>query len=152
MEVELMELAEPRYVDGAEMRVAGLSGEYTREQTAEIPGQWEQFNGQLERSGLAYDSTLAVVYPLARMRYVSGIEVAPEAALPEGWVEVTVPAQRYAVFAETGGVPSIRRAWVTIFMDWLPKSGTKLTDGPMLERYPGNWMESGDFEIWIPVD
>jgi len=151
MDAELVELAEPRYVDGGEMRVAGLSGEYTREQTSEIPKQWDKFNAELFAAGLADDWTYGVVYPLATMRYVTGVVVAQDAVVPEGWVEVAVPAQRYAVFAATGGIAMIRRVWVTIFTEWLPKSGMKPTDGPMLERYPEDWASSGDFEIWIPV-
>ena len=150
-DMELMTLADPRIVDGRMMRVAGLSEEYTRERTGEIPRQWQRFNQQLLQAGLANDRTYGVVYSLAVMRYVTGVEIAPEAALPEGWIEVTVPAQRYVVFAETGGVTMIPRAWVTIFMEWLPKSGVKMTDGPMFERYPEDWVTSGDFEIWVPV-
>jgi len=152
--METATLAEPGYVDGPAMRVVGLSGEYTREQTGEIPRQWEQFNGELYRAGLpgrVDDWTLGVVYPTAPMRYVTGVEIDAAADTPAGWVEVTVPAQRYAVFRETGGVAAIRRVWMTIFSDWLPKSGVKVGEGPMVERYPEDWVTTGDFEIWIPV-
>jgi AraC family transcriptional regulator len=150
--MDQMELPAPRYVDCGARHVAGLTGSYTREQTGEIPKQWEQFNGELYRSGLPYVYTLGVVYPLATMQYVSGVEIEPDAARPEGWVEVTVPPQRYAVFAGAGGIPTIRRFFAAIFMDWLPKSGRKVAEGPMIERYPESWVTSGDFEIWIPVD
>ncbi len=146
-----VELAEPKYVDGRAMRVVGLSGEYTRDTTGQIPKQWEQFNAQLFAAGLADDWTLGVVYPTALMRYITGVELAPGAQVPGGWIEVTVPAQRYVVFAETGGIAAIRRVWAAIFTEWLPKSGVKPSDGPMIERYPEDWMTSGDFEIWIPV-
>ncbi len=149
--MDQVELPQPRFVDGGAMRVAGLTGSYTREQTGDIPKQWDRFNGELDRSGLPYDDTLGVVYPLATMQYVSGVEIQPDAALPEGWVEVTVPPQRYAVFAGAGGIPTIRQFFAAIFMEWLPKSGKKVADGPMIERYPHTWVTSGDFEIWIPV-
>ena len=143
---------QPRLVEMPALRIAGLSGEYTRKTTAEIPKQWDEFNAQLAASEYhAAGSTYGVVYPLARMRYVSGIELADGAAAPEAWVEVTVPAQRYAVFAETGGVEAIRAAWQAIFAEWLPKSGLELTSGAMLERYPEDWLVSGDFEIWLPL-
>jgi len=154
MDVELVELGAPRIVEGQAMRVVGLSGDYTREQTGEIPKQWERFNAELGRgqvAGQVGEWTYGVVFPIAVMRYVSGVEITGDAEVPAGWVEVTVPAQRYAVFSETGGVAMIRRVWVTIFSDWLPKSEMKVADGPMLERYPDDWFQSGDFEIWIPV-
>ena len=154
MDAEPLKLSEPKFVEGSAMRVAGHRGEYTREQTGEIPRQWDAFNAALYRAeglGVIDDSTLGVVYPLTPMRYVTGVAIRPEAAVPEGWIAVTVPAQRYAVFAETGGVPAIRRALVMIFSEWLPKSGRRPADGPMLERYPADWVTSGNFEIWIPM-
>jgi AraC family transcriptional regulator len=144
---------QPRLVEMPALRIAGLSGEYTRETTSEIPGQWDRFNAQLAQSTEYRDATYTygVVYPLARMRYVCGIELTGDAAVPEPWVEVTVPAQRYAVFAETGGIEAIRVAWTAIFAEWLPKSGMELASGAMIERYPENWIDSGDFEIWLPL-
>jgi AraC family transcriptional regulator len=147
-----IQLAEPTFMDGPAMRVVGLSGEYTRETTDQIPKQWDQFNAQLFAAGLADNWTLGVVYPTAKMRYVSGVEIAADAEPAPEWIEVTVPAQRYAVFAETGGIAMMRRTFVAIFSDWLPKSGVKPTDGPMIERYPEDWSKTGNFEIWIPVD
>jgi AraC family transcriptional regulator len=146
-----VELAPPKYIDAPAMRVAGLSGEYTRATTDQIPKQWEKFNAQLFAAGLADDWTLGVVYPTALMRYITGVEIAADAPVPEGWIVVTVPAQRYAIFAETGGIPAIRRAFAAIFTEWLPRSGMKPSDGPMIERYPEDWMTSGNFEIWIPL-
>ena len=144
---------QPRVVEMPSLRIAGLSGEYTRETTHLIPQQWEDFNAQLARSQeyRAAASTFGVIYPLASMRYVSGIELQPGAPVPEPWIEVTVPPQRYAVFAETGGVEAIRAAWQAIFSEWLPESGLELASRAMLERYPGDWLASGDFEIWMPV-
>ncbi len=144
---------QPRFVQRHALRVVGLAEEYTLQTTYLIPLLWDRFNAQLAASEdhRAAAETFGVVYPLASMRYVCGIELAPEAAVPEPWIEVTVPAQRYAVFAETGGMGAIRGAWMAIFGEWLPKSGLETASGPMLERYPGNWLASGDFEIWIPL-
>lgn len=143
---------QPRIVEMPALRIVGISGEYSRETTTDIPKQWDEFNTQLAASEYhAAASTYGVIYPLASMRYVCGIEMPAGANIPEPWVEVTVPAQRYAVFAETGGIEAIRAAWQQIFSNWLPKSGLELTSGAMLERYPENWLASGDFEIWLPL-
>ena len=152
--MENIELAEPRYVDGPAMYVAGLSDEYTKEQTAEIPKQWERFIPELfgKLRADAYGVTWGVVYASTPMRYVTGVEIECGVALPEGWVRVEIPEQKYAVFAGSGGVPMIQRMWGAIWSDWLPKSGRKLAEGPMLERYPPNWVESRTFEIWVPVE
>jgi AraC family transcriptional regulator len=151
MDVELVELGEPRFVELATMRIAGLAADYTRETTGEIPKQWDRFNAELFAAGLAENVTYGVVYPLETMRYITGVEVNGE-DFPASWMEVTVTGQRYAVFAETGGIPMMRRAWVTIFQHWLPKSGWKKAEGPMLEKYQADWSTTGDFEIWIPLE
>ena len=152
-EVELLELAEPRYADVPEMHVAGLSEEYTRERMGDIPKQWERFNAELAQSQLpSRVASFGIIYPEATMRYLTVVEAAPGATLPVGWISATIPAQRYAIFASTGGSAMIRRVWVTIWTEWLPKSATKLAQGqPMLEWYPEDWIRSGDFEIWLPV-
>ena len=145
-------MVEPRVVDGAQMRLAGLEGNYTREQTTGIPGQWERFNAVLDGTpGRADEYTYGVVYPTAVMRYLTTIALLDGAALPEGWVEAEIPAWRYAVFAESGGVAGIRQTWQEIFSQWLPQSGMKVAGEPMLERYDDGWMTTGEFEIWIPV-
>lgn len=143
----------PRVVEGGAMRVAGTSAEYTRETTGEIIGQWMRFNAELPSLEVVRlpEETYGVIYPLAKMRYVCAVERVGDWPLPAGWVEVEVPAQRYAVFADTGGVARIRELWPAIYGEWLPGSGMETTDGPMLEKYPGDWVTSGDFEIWVPV-
>jgi AraC family transcriptional regulator len=152
--VELVTLPEPRLVDSPELNLAGLSVDYTRERMGEIPQQWERFNTELDQSGLpARVASYGVVYPMATMRYITGVEIEPGAKLPEGWISATLPTQRYAVFAATGGIPMIRRVWVTIWTDWLPKSTIKLAQSkPMLEWYPEDWIRSGDFEIRVPIE
>ena len=147
-------LAKPRFVDAGPMRVCGLSGEFTRAMVGEIPALWTRFNEQLaavKPDGRVGDQTYGVVYPLAVMRYVCGAQMEDGAAGPEGWVEVTVPAAQYAVFSGTGGILAIRQFWIAIFSEWLPNSGVQQADGPMVECYPGDWIDSGNFEIWIPV-
>jgi AraC family transcriptional regulator len=153
-DVELVTLPEPRMEDVAEMHVAGLSMDYTREQTGEIPKQWDRFNAELEQSELpSRVASYGVVYPMTTMRYMTVVESDPGAKLPAGWIHATIPAQRYAIFATTGGISMIRSVWVTIWTDWLPKSGIKLAQGkPMLEWYPEDWIRSGDFEIWLPIE
>ena len=147
-----MALREPKFVDGGRMRVAGFEGFYTREQTAEIPAQWERFNAVLETAdGRADEWTYGVTYPLPVMRYLTAIALEEGAPLPADWVEEEVPARRYAVFAEGGGVEGIRKTWMAIFAEWLPGSGMKVAGEPMLERYDDEWMRTGEFEIWIPV-
>ena len=111
------------------LRIAGLSGEYTRETTRTTSSkQWDEFNAQLAASAeyRAVDATYGVVYPLATMRYVSGIELAGGAdGARKAWVEVTVPAQRVCGVRGDGGIEAIRAAWPAIF--WGMAAGSRAT-------------------------
>ena len=148
----LAELGEPRVVDGAALLIAGISGEYTQQTTSEIPMQWDAINEVLDRLGAFPVATYGVVYRASPMRYVCGLEASKLAALPEGWVEVEVPAQRYAVFGRDGGVEAIRSMWTGLWMNWVPANPGKLSDGPMVEFYAEQFgMGNDHFEIWLPL-
>jgi AraC family transcriptional regulator len=150
-----MKLKEPKIVSGETLHFAGIDGHYTRERTGDIPALWDRFNPMLYASALKpadWEVTYGVIYPGEPMRYLCGIGVDGQTPLPEAWVQVEIPPQRYAIFAETGGVAAIRAVWPLIYSEWLPRSGYKTTGGPMLERYDAGWNKAGDFEIWIPVE
>ena len=63
-------------------------------------------------------------------------------------------ARHYAVFMHRGHVADIRRAWHTIWSQWMPESGREAADAPQFERY-GEAFDPlsglGGVEIWIPL-
>ncbi len=149
------DLREPVFEERPAMRLAGLSGDFAREQMDQIPALWQRFNAELlslPSGAWVGEATYGVVYPTPIMRYVCAVGLTQAATLPHGWVEENIPARHYAIFAETGGVAAIRRVWPAIFNHWLPHSGRKLAPGALLESYPPSWPQSGDFEIWIPLE
>jgi predicted transcriptional regulator YdeE len=148
----LAELGEPRIIDGAPLRLAGIVGEYTQETMSEIPKQWDGLNIELDRRGILPVATYGVVYRTQPLRYVCGLVGFQLAVLPEGWIRVEVPAQRYAVFARGGGVEAIRSMWTGLWMNWVPANPGKLSDGPMVEFYAERFgMGNDHFEIWLPL-
>ena len=77
-----------------------------------------------------------------------------QAAVPPGLVEMTVPAQTWAVFDAVGRLPgSIQSATQKIYSEWFPASNFEHADGPELEVYPPGDMDSDSYrcEVWIPV-
>jgi AraC family transcriptional regulator len=148
----LAELGEPQILDLPTLLVAGTSGEYTQQTTSEIPKQWDAINETLDKLERFPVATYGVVYRDSPMRYVSGLESSKLAKMPEGWEEVKVPAQRYAIFGRDGGVEAIRSMWTGIWMNWIPANAGKLDDGPMVEFYPERFGMGHDrFEIWLPL-
>jgi AraC family transcriptional regulator len=151
-------LAEPRFEQGKEMLLAGLSESYTPESRARIPAQWERFApsignvpGQVGHicygvcsnvSGSAFD-------------YLSGVEVASDKQLPAGFKTVRLPARQYAVFAHDDHVSAIDRTLDKIWKEWVPQSGLKIASAPCFERYTEEFNPQtgkGGMEIWIPLE
>ncbi len=88
------------------------------------------------------------------MRYYSGVSLEDCAEVPPEWETVEVPAQHYVVFNRLGGgAPAVRSLWMGIWARWMPGSGRKPTQGPMVEYYSPQFTADGggEFEARIPV-
>jgi AraC family transcriptional regulator len=80
--------------------------------------------------------------------------VADFASSPKEFARLRVAEQRYAVFSHHDHVSTVRGTFMAIFNDWLPKSGYRMADAPLFERYDERFdprTGTGGFEIWIPL-
>jgi AraC family transcriptional regulator len=154
-------LEQPRFEDGEPMLLAGLRDHYTRETMKEIPALWQRFGPYLgEIPGQVGDVAYGVCFPSADgFDYMAGVEVNRSSELPDGFSEVTMPTQRYAVFAHQGHVSKLPETCRAIEQEWLPKSqyafalGTAGTPG-FFERYGESFdprLGMGDIEVWVPI-
>lgn len=156
MEPELtIELKSPRIVDLPELRLVGLSRRYDQPSSAQIPDQWVQFSA-LGLIG-ADDTTYGVCYNgdgEGNMDYLCGVEVADFGASPARLDRLTIPPQRYAVFAHAGHISEIRDVWSAVWNQGLADAGLAAVEGPDFERYGAEFdpaTGAGGFEIWVPV-
>lgn len=154
-------LESPRFVDEQSRIIAGLRGHYTRETMKDIPSLWERFVPYLGKipgqvGGVAY----GVCFPSSDgFDYLSGVEVLSGSGLPEGFSVVTMPVQRYAVFAHRGHVSKLHETCDSIEREWLPKSQYAFAHGMpgapgFFERYGEKFdphAGSGDVEVWVPI-
>ncbi len=132
----------------------------------EIANFWTRMSGteavrKLQRSipagsriGLA--GVCADMEPLSQtFTYLIAIETpADRSGLPDGCVDVTVAAARWAIFEAIGAVPwGIQKTFAEIYGAWFVSSGYEHADGPELEVYPPGDVTSDDYrcEVWIPV-
>lgn len=87
--------------------------------------------------------------------FFCGVPVAGRAAIPPGFVRLTLPAQLYAVFTHRGHVMDLPRTMAAIWCDWLPQSGHARAVGPeMLAVYDHRFdphTHSGEIDILVPV-
>jgi AraC family transcriptional regulator len=154
-------LEAPRFEEGKPMLLAGLRSYYTMSTMGEIPGLWQRFVayfGKVPRQvgRVAY----GVCFPLAEgFDYMAGVEVESSKDLPEELTVVTMPAERYAVFAHRGHVSQLQETCRAIEHEWLPKSRYSLGLGTpgapgFFERYGESFDPTvgvGDVEVWVPI-
>jgi AraC family transcriptional regulator len=156
---------EPRFEERGAFRLAGFSRVLTFDQVGEIPQLWQKFDGKwgaipgqvgLEGYGVCY------VPPDGNpgcFGYLAAVEVAADAEIPEGMVEMTIPAHRYAVVPHTGHVSQFGDTIRALTEEWLPQSGhTAPTPGPgdalFFERYAADFNPEtgqGGMEAWQPI-
>ena len=157
-ETLLTALPEPRIMDGAPRRIAGLSERYTFATNHGIPALWQRFTPHIgNMPGQRGDTTYGVVADFEEdcsFGYLAGVEVSPTAELDEGMAYIDVPAQRYAVFAHHGHISTMRRTAYSIWAQYFPTSPHVPTGGPSFERYGAEhdaFSGNGLVEVWVPI-
>jgi AraC family transcriptional regulator len=151
-------IAPPRFVNSKALLLVGMSARYSCESSAGVPSQWQRFlphfgnvPGQLDRKayGVKYNFD-----DLDNFDYLCGVEVADFTRVPQGWTNLRVPEQRYAVFTHSGHVSTIRRTWKAVWNAWLPTSGHDVSDAPHFELYDETFNSQtgmGGLELWVPI-
>ncbi len=154
---------EPKIVDRSETPVIGLEQAYDQNSKASIPDIWRRLTERIDeipgrKPNLAY----GIIEPHdpreGRFLYFAAVAVDSLAAVPEGMVGKTLPAQRYAVFThklQSSDIaadiePTLQYIWGT----WLPQSGYDRTGAPDFELYDERFDPvtlSGEIDFFIPI-
>ena len=150
----------PRFENGGEMLIAGLSGRFGPESRDQIPALWMRWGpkyfgrtpGQVDRKtyGVCWNTD-----GKGRLDYLAGVEVKSLEGLPAELTQMTIEPRRYAVFAHEGHISEIMRTWMGVFDEWLPKSGRAIAAAPSFECYDGQFdpaVAVGHVEIWVPIE
>jgi AraC family transcriptional regulator len=162
-------LEPPRFVEGRRLLITGLRGRFTPATLRDIPILWEQWLPNAERvpnrAGRTDFGVSLAATPdgsgdgqEGAFDYVCGVEVSDFGGLPPGWAQITIPAQRCAVFEHRGHVTELCRTVRTIFREWLPSSGCAWRADPggvlVFERYREDFDPKqgvGGMEVWLPM-
>jgi AraC family transcriptional regulator len=86
--------------------------------------------------------------------YLACAEVTSFDGTPEGMMEKTVPAGRYAVFTHKGKLDKLEFTMSYIYGSWLPRSGEELREAPDLEIYDKRFnadSDNSEIDIYIPI-
>lgn len=82
------------------------------------------------------------------------IAVESDKEVPEEMAELKVAAYTWVKFTCIGQLPKAQQdVWKRIYTEWFPTSGYEHADGPELEWYSNENMDSDSYvsEIWIPI-
>lgn len=82
------------------------------------------------------------------------IAVESNIELPEGFAELIIPKLTWVKFECRGKLPeSQQNVWKRIFTEWFPTSGYEHDNGPEIEWYSNEDVNSDTYlsEIWIPI-
>src|SRR5690242_19390495 len=152
-----MELEPPRFEDGKPLLIAGLR-ERVQTVTA-IPVLWQRLmaykiSDQVGRAayGLCFNSRGGG----DSFDYPAGVEVSGLSSIPADLSHVSIPRQKYAVFAHREHVSTLQNTCAAI-EKWLPQSGHKYADAvantpDFFERYGEDFDPQtgmGGIEVWI---
>jgi AraC family transcriptional regulator len=93
--------------------------------------------------------------PPQDLRSEAALTVADDARLPEGLLELHLPAGRYAMTSYVGPYEHLGDVWARFMGEWLPASGERLADTPSYEIYrntpadvPADRLET---ELYLPL-
>lgn len=73
--------------------------------------------------------------PPDQLRSEAGVQVAPDAVLPEGVTEVVIPAGKFATAIHRGSYSGLGEAWGAFCGKLIPEAGLEFRDGLCFELY-----------------
>jgi len=157
-EAQPVHLDPPRFEDSAAMLIAGLRGHFTPNTASQLSTQWLRF---IPHIGNVAGQIGRIAYGVCFLSsdgfdYLSGVQVSSSNGLPADFDVVSIPAQRYAVFAHHGHVSKLSETCDAIEHEWLPRAGYQHPENSpnFFERYGEGFNPqtgTGDIEIWVPV-
>jgi AraC family transcriptional regulator len=153
-----------RFEKGKTLLLAGLRERFAPGTTRDIPALWERFAPDIGKiPGQVGRTTYGAVFHNrggdGGFDYMAAVAVSGFTGLPPAWNQISIAAQKYAVFSHAEHVSMLSKTVGSIFHTWLPASGYEAAgqaaDAPdFLERYGEHFdpqSGTGDVEIWIPI-
>src|SRR5690606_5731944 len=102
--------------------IAGHNKRYSRDTSAGIPDQWDQFAPLIGKipgqvGSISYGVTWNTE-PDCSFNYLTGVEIADPSQLPEEFNSLRIASRRYVIFRHTGHVSRLPATFETIWSKW----------------------------------
>lgn len=156
-ERNMPELQRPERIFFAAQRIIGMSWHPNDEDG--ISQMWDRFLlREHEIIRLHKPSgAFGVCQPMqdGQWRYIAGVPVGLDAPIPEGLVDIVIPANYYARVEHHGAVATLPETFRAAYSEWLPSAGLQPDEGPEFEysgeRFLGPMHPDSVTEIYIPL-
>ncbi len=129
----------------------GISEAFAR--LGEIAGRARLFQSKPTMLALYHDDPETT--PESELQSDAAVVIAEGVTLPQGLVELRVPAARYACTTHVGPYEQLGDVWARFMGHWLPESGERVGPGTSFEIYVNNPMEVPKeqliTELYIPL-
>lgn len=151
------DLQKPERVFFAAQRIIGMC--WYPEDEGSIPQMWDRFEArehEIERLEEPV-GTFGICQPLAdgQWRYIAGLPVGADAAIPDGLIAMEIPGRYYAKVEHHGEVSTLPETFRAAYSEWLPSAGMQPDEGIEFEysgaRFLGPMHPESVTEIYIPL-
>ncbi|QLI80406.1 MerR family transcriptional regulator [Chitinibacter fontanus] len=124
-----------------------------------IPEMWQRFllrEHEIIRQNKSPDS-YGVCQPLedGNWRYIAGVSVDSQTAIPAGMVAVEIPARTYACVEHLGAVSTMQQTYQAAYQEWLPAAGMQIDLAIDFEYYDERFLgpthPDSITKIYIPL-
>jgi predicted transcriptional regulator YdeE len=147
----------PKRISYPAKRIIGMAWQQSDE--GSISDMWQRFiprESEIIRQLESTDS-YGVCQPLddGNWRYIAGLPVEGQAAIPAGMVALEIPAREYACIEHRGIVSNLKETFAAAYSEWLPAAGMEVDDGVDFEHYGERFLGPMNLdsivEIYIPI-
>lgn len=151
-------IAADRIETSGELKFVGLVEYVPFSQMQNIASQWQRFMpryGEIEDKAHPIPAGVSTnLDDEGNFEYLCAVQVKRFGARPKGLVQLTVPAQTYAVFRHDKHISEIAATFSAIWNDWVPPEGKSICDGASIERHMETFDTRtgfGGVEIYVPI-
>jgi AraC family transcriptional regulator len=157
-EVAAPTIAANRIESLGEMKFVGLGEHVPFAHMQNIASQWQRFMPHYsEIDDVEWPIPAGVSANLddeGNFDYVCALQVKRFSKVPQGFVQLTLPAASYAIFRHDRHISEIAQTFAAIWNDWTPPDGRAIADGASIERHMETFDTRSGFggvEIHVPI-
>jgi AraC family transcriptional regulator len=161
---------QPAFKTIPEMKVVGMKTKFIAVDSPDknnmivIPKLWQEYMPRRhEIKNTTSEYNLGVTFDIPanenarsdEMNYLAGTQVSNFDHIPSSMDKIVIPAGNCAVFTHKGELEKFGDTMMFIFGSWLPQSGKKMRNAPIIEMYDERFklnQPDSEIDVYIPIE